>query len=70
MAQRSDANLIAAAIDQLVAGDAGIAAVQACVALDGNLRQRYAKVGPACRLSRLHKMLWCFGLGDSEISTE
>lgn len=48
MAQRSDAHLIAAALDQLVAADAGMAAVQACVALDGNLRQRYAEVGPAC----------------------
>lgn len=47
MAQRSDAELLAASLDQLVAADTGIAAVQACMALDGNLRQRYAKVGPA-----------------------
>ena len=45
MAQRADPHLIAAAIDQLVAEDAGIAAVQACLLLDGNLRERYAKVG-------------------------
>ena len=48
MAQRGDVDLLAASLDQLVAADAGIAAVQACLAIDGNLRQRYAKVGPAC----------------------
>ena len=48
MAQRSDGDLIAAALDQLITANAGIDAVQACVALDGNLRQRYAEVGPAC----------------------
>ena len=48
MAQRSEADLIMAALDQLVTADTGIAAVQACVALDGNLRQRYAEVAPAC----------------------
>ncbi len=47
MAQRSDADLLAASLDQLVEADAGMADVQACMALDGNLRQRYAKVGPA-----------------------
>ena len=48
MAQRSDADLITVALEQLVMADAGIAAVQACVAIDGNLRQRYAEVDPAC----------------------
>ena len=47
MAQRSDVDLVAASIDKLVALDAGTAAVQACLVLDGSLRQRYAKVSLA-----------------------
>lgn len=48
MEQRSDPHLVAAAIGQLVTEEGGVAAVQACLVLDRNLRERYAKVGHAC----------------------
>lgn len=42
--ERSGCELVAAAMEERVASDTGIAALQACLALDANLRLRYAKV--------------------------
>ena len=54
MAERSDGDLVGAALDRAVAGDDGMAAVQACVLLDGSLRLRYAKVSAAWLDPPLH----------------
>ena len=42
--ERSGCEHIVAAMEERIASDTGIAALQACLSLDANLRLRYAKV--------------------------
>ncbi|DBB04141.1 TPA: hypothetical protein ACH3X1_013190 [Trebouxia sp. C0004] len=48
--ERSGCELIAAAMEERIASDTGIAALQACLVLDANLRLRYAKSVARSRL--------------------